>query len=126
MIQGIHATGGTTSLPGLPACDNIGKRNEMSFTGVQNLPPCNHNKVDTHIMYHRTLEDKPTAVIASDTGILIIMVNVYASHLTDHDWFSTDQEKPVCECSKIQRFMISLVMQLQSSCDQCSSSPALI
>ena len=98
----------------------------MSFTGVQNLPPCNHNKVDTHIMYHRTLEDKPTAVIASDTGILIIMVNVYASHLTDHDWFSTDQEKPVCECSKIQRFMISLVMQLQSSCEQCSSSPALI
>ena len=41
---------------------------EISLTGVQNLYPCNHEEVDTRIMYHCTLEDKPTVVVASDSN----------------------------------------------------------
>ena len=48
---------------------------EISLTGVQNLSPCNHEcNADTRIMYHCSLEDKPTVVIASDTNILIHIV----------------------------------------------------
>ena len=49
-------------------------------------------------MYHCTLEDKPAVVIASDTDILILMVDVFASHLPDHDWLLQTQKKTVCEC----------------------------
>ena len=45
----------------------------------------NHEKVDTCIMYQRTLEDKPTSVISLDTDILIVMVYVSASRLPDYD-----------------------------------------
>ena len=38
-------------------------------------------------MYHCTLEDKPTVVIASDTDTMILMAHVFASRLLDHDWF---------------------------------------
>ena len=71
---------------------------ETSLAGVQNLSPCNHEEADTHFMYHCLLKDKPTVVIALDTDILILMVNVFASCLPDRDWFFTNQEKPVCEC----------------------------
>ena len=62
---------------------------EISFPGVQNLSPCNHEEEDTRIMYHWTFEDKSTVVIASDTDILILMAHIFASRY---------QEKPVCEC----------------------------
>ena len=60
---------------------------EISLTGVQNLFPCNHKEADTRIIYYYTLEDKPTVVIASDTDTLILMINVFACHLPDQDWF---------------------------------------
>ena len=60
---------------------------ETSLAGVQNLSPSNHEEVETRIMYHCPLKDKPTVVIASDTDILIRMVHVLASRFPDHDWF---------------------------------------
>ena len=87
---------------------------ELSLTGGQNLSPCNHKEAGTHIIDHRTLEDKPTAMIASDTDILIIMINVFASRLSDHDWFV--QTKKI-QFVNVLRFMITLVMKLQSRCN---------
>ena len=60
---------------------------EISLNGVQNLSPFNREEADNRIMYHCTLEDKPTVVIASDSDILKLMVHVFASHLPDHDCF---------------------------------------
>ena len=60
---------------------------EISLNGVQNLCPFNREEADNRIMYHCTLEDKPTVVIASDSDILKLMVHVFASHLPDHDCF---------------------------------------
>ena len=62
---------------------------EISFTGVQNLSPCNYEEADARILYHCTFEDKSTVVTASDTDILILMVHIFASRY---------QEKPVFEC----------------------------
>ena len=49
-------------------------------------------------MYHCTFEDKPTVVIALNTGILILMEYVFASRLPDHDWSlqttTTSTKKP--------------------------------
>ena len=60
---------------------------EMSLAGVKNSSPCNHKEADNRIMYHCTLENKPTVVIASDSYILILIVHVFASHIPDHDCF---------------------------------------
>ena len=52
-------------------------------------------------MYHCTLEDKPTVVIASDTDILILMVHVFASRLPDHDYFLQTNKVKFVDISKI-------------------------
>ena len=44
----------------------------MSLTGEQNLSPCSPKEPDTRIMYHCTLQDKPTLVIVLDTDILTL------------------------------------------------------
>ena len=62
-------------------------------------------------------------VIASDTDILILMVHLFASRLPDHDWFLQTKKNQFVNVSKIH---ITLVMQLQSRCQQFSSSPAVI
>ena len=85
---------------------------EKSLTGVQNLSPCNRKESDNRNRYHCTWEDKLAVVIASDTDILILMVHVLASRIPDHDWFL--------------RFMIRSIMLVQSRCQQCSSSAALM
>ena len=69
---------------------------EILVTGVQNLSPYNREEAVTRIMYHYTLEDKPTVVIASEADLLILMVHVFGSRLPDHDWFLQTLEKPVC------------------------------
>ena len=56
-------------------------------------------------MCHCTLEDKPTAVIASDTGILLLMVHVFASHLPDHDWFLQTKKNQFVNVSKIHEYI---------------------
>ena len=68
---------------------------EILVTGAQNLSPYNREEAVTRIMYHCTLEDKPTVVIASEADLLILMVHVFGSHLPDHDWFLQTLEKPV-------------------------------
>ena len=74
-------------------------------------------------MYHYTLDSKPTMVVASDTDILILMVHFFASRLPDHDLFLQTKKNQFVNVSKIH---ITLVMQLQSRCQQFSSSPAVI
>ena len=96
---------------------------KMLWTGVHNWFSCNHEEADAYIMYHYTLEYKPTIVVASDTDILILMVHLFASHLPDHDWFLQTKKNQFVNVSKIY---ITLVMQLQSRCQQFSSSPAVI
>ena len=80
---------------------------KISLTGVQNLFPCNHKEADTCIIYHYTLEDKPTVVIASDTDILILMVNVFACHLPDHDWFLQTEKNQFVNVSTQPAFVYS-------------------
>ena len=80
---------------------------KISLTGVQNLFPCNHKEADTCIIYHYTLEDKPTVVIASDTDILILMVNVFACHLPDHDWFLQTEKNQFVNVSTQPAFVCS-------------------
>ena len=92
---------------------------EILFAGAQNSSPCNHEEADTRIIYHRTLEDKPTVVIASDTDILILMVHLFASRLLDDDWFLQTS------LWMYLRFTITLVMELESRYQQCSSSLAV-
>ena len=69
---------------------------EILVTGVQNLSPYNREEAVTRIMYHYTLEDKPTVVIASEADLLILMIHGFGSRLPDHDWFLQTLEKPVC------------------------------
>ena len=52
-------------------------------------------------MYHCTLEDKPTMVIASNTDILILTVHVFASHLPNQDWFLQTSKNEFVKSSKI-------------------------
>ena len=78
---------------------------EILLTGVQNLSPCNHEEADPRIMYHCTLEDQPTVVIASDTDILILMVRVFASRLPDHDWFLQTKKNQFANVSKIHDYI---------------------
>ena len=92
---------------------------EILFAGAQNSSPCNHEEADTRIIYHRTLEDKPTVVIASDTDILILMVHLFASRLLDDDWFLQTS------LWMYLRFTITLVMELESRRQQYSSSLAV-
>ena len=77
---------------------------EISLTGVQNLFPCNHKEADTCIMYHCTLKVKPTVVIASDTDVLILMVHVFVSCLSDHDCFLQTKKKQFVNVSKIHDY----------------------
>ena len=52
-------------------------------------------------MYHYNLGDAPTVVIASNTDILILTVHVFASCLTDHDWFLQTNKNELVNVSKI-------------------------
>ena len=56
-------------------------------------------------MYHRTLEDKPTVVIASDNDILMLMVHVCSSRLPDHDWFLQTKKNHFVNVSKIHDYI---------------------
>ena len=75
-------------------------------------------------MYQRTLEDKPTVVIASDIDILILMVHVFASRLPDHDWFLQTKKKQFVNVSKIHDYICNAVaitlpaMFVLTGCDQ--------
>ena len=77
---------------------------EISVTGVQNLSPCHHEEAETLIMYHCTLEDKPTVVIASDTDTLILTEHVFASRLLDHVWFLQTKKNQSVDISKIHDY----------------------
>ena len=77
---------------------------EISVTGVQNLSPCHHEEVETRIMYHCTLEDKPTVVIASDTDTLILTEHVFASRLLDHVWFLQTKKNQFVNISKMHDY----------------------
>ena len=58
---------------GITTGDSIGERSvDMSLTGEQNLSPCSPKEPDTRVMYHCTLQDKPTLVIVLDTDILTL------------------------------------------------------
>ena len=78
---------------------------EISLTEVQNLFPCNYEEGDTRIMYHCTLEDKPTMVIALDTAILILMMHLFTSRLPDHDWFLQTKKNQFVNVSKIHDYI---------------------
>ena len=96
------------------------------LTGVQNLSPCNHEEADTRIMYHCTLEDKSTVVIALDTDILILLVHVFASCLLDHDWFLQIKKNQFLKVSKIHDYIGNAVaitlpgMFVLTGCDTVS------
>ena len=87
---------------------------------------CNHEEADTRIMYHCTLEDKLTVVIATDTDILILMVYAFASRLPDHDWFLKIKQNKFVNVSKIHDYIgntVSLVvpaMFVLTGCDTVS------
>ena len=99
---------------------------EISLTGVQNLSPFNHEEAGTRIIYHCTLEDKPTVVIASNTDILILMLHVFASRLPDHDWFLQTKKKQFGNVYKIRNYIGNAVaitlpsMFVLTSCDTVS------
>ena len=82
---------------------------EVSLSGVQNLSPYNHEEGDTLIMYHCTLEDKPTAVIASNTDILILTVHASASHLPDQDGFLQTNKNEFVKLSRIFGYIGNVV-----------------
>ena len=84
---------------------------EISLSGVQNLSPCNYKEANTRIMYHCTLEDKPTVVIVWDTDILIFIVHVFASRLPDHDWFLKAKKNQFVNVSKIHYHCQSMQLQ---------------
>ena len=99
---------------------------EISLTEVQNLSPCNYKEADSRIMYHCTLEDKPTAVIASYTDIFTLLVDVFTSRLPDHDWFLRTRKNQFMNVSKIHHYIgyavaITLpAMFVLTSCDTVS------
>ena len=95
----------------------------MWLAGAQNLCPCNHKEADTRVICHCTLENKPTVVIPLGTDILILLVHLFASRLPDQDWFLRTKKNQFVD---ILRSMLTLVMQLQARCQQCSSLPAVI
>ena len=82
---------------------------EISLSGVQNLSQCNYKEANTRIMYHCTLEDKPTVVIVWDTDILILIVHVFASCLPDHDWFLKTKKNQFVNVSKIHYYIDNAV-----------------
>ena len=75
------------------------------LTGVQNLSPCNREEADTRIMYYCTLEDKLTAVIASDPNTLILVVLVFTSRLHDHARFLQTKKNQFVNVSKIHDYI---------------------
>ena len=56
-------------------------------------------------MNHCTSEDNVTAVIESDTDILILMVHEFASRLPDHDWFLQTKKSKFVNVSKIHDYI---------------------
>ena len=91
----------TTPPLGLLTGENMG----ISLMGLQNLSPCNQEEADTCIMYHCTVDDKPAVVIASDTDILIFIVHVFVSRLSDHDWFLQTKKNQFVNVSKIHNYI---------------------
>ena len=77
--------------------------------GLQNLSPCNQEEADTCIMYHCIVDDKPAVVIASDTDILIFIVHVFVSRLSDHDWFLQTKKNQFVNVSKIHNYIANAV-----------------
>ena len=119
LIQQIRVT---TPPLGLPTGGNIGER---SVGDIVNWNPkltlCNHEQADNCIMYHCTLKDK--LKMALDNDILILMGHVFASVLPDHACFYKPRKASLLV---YLRFMIILLIQLQSRYQQCSYSPAVI
>ena len=59
----------------------------------------------TRILYHCTSEDRPAVVIASNTGILILMIYVFASCFSDHDRFLQIKKNQFANVSKIHDYI---------------------
>ena len=100
---------------------------EISLTGVQNLSPCNRKEVDTRIMYHCILGDKPKVVIASNTDILTLMLHVFAPRLFHYDPFLLTKKYHFVNVSKIYDHITGkaaaitlLAMFFLTSCDTVS------
>ena len=66
---------------------------EITPTGIKHLFTCNHEEADTRVIYHCTLDDKPIVVIATDSDILMLMVDAFAYLLPNHDWFLQTHKK---------------------------------
>ena len=99
---------------------------EILWHRVQNFFPCNHDEADTRITYHCNLEYKPTVVIASDTGILILLVHAFVSSICIFLIMTAFYIPRKISLRLYLRYLITMVMQLESRCQQCSSSPAVI
>ena len=99
---------------------------EISASGVQVLLPCNHEEADTRIMYHCTLEGKPTVVIASDTDILVLLIYAFAFRLPAHDWYLQIKKDQFVNVSKLHDFtgnavaLILPAMFVITGCDTVS------
>ena len=69
-------------------------------------------------MYHCSLEDKETVVIASDTDILILMAHLFASRLSDHKWFLQTKKNQFVNVCKIHEYIgnaieITLLIEIE-------------
>ena len=60
-------------------------------------------------MCNCALEDKPRMVFALDTNMLILMVHVFASRLSDHDWFLQTKKNQFVNISKIHEYISNAV-----------------
>ena len=90
---------------GLPTGAKIGERSRGDIVNWIPESSRNHKEADTCIMYHCTLEDKPTSVIYLDANTFILMVHVFASHLPDHDWILRTQKNHFLNASKIHDYI---------------------
>ena len=66
-------------------------------------------------MYHCTMDDKPAVVIASDTDILILIVYVFVSRLSNHDWFLQTKKNQFVNVSKIHDYIGNAVAIMQAA-----------
>ena len=53
---------------------------------ITNIFKCNHEEADTRVILHASLSSDNIIVIASDTDVLVLMVNAFAKLQPTKDW----------------------------------------
>ena len=74
---------------------------EISSTGVNHLFDSNHEEVDSRLIHHCILDNRPVVVIATDSDILRCMIYAFSLLLPDNDWFLQASLEKLVNISKI-------------------------